>query len=130
MMKKGLTTYGYYATLPYTQYRMNDMDTKTRVKLEAKATVFKALAHSTRLLIVNELEKNERCVSDLTELIGSDQSTVSRHLSVLKNAGIIQDDKRGSLVYYRLCLPCILQVMQCIESSLNTSAEERIALTK
>lgn len=106
------------------------MDTKIRVKLEAKAKLFKALAHPTRLFIVNELGENERCVSDLTELIGSDQSTVSRHLSVLKNAGIIQDDKRGSLVYYRLCLPCILQVMQCIESSLNTSAEERIALTK
>ena len=53
-------------------------------------------------MIVDELaEHGERCVCDLTELVGSDMSTVSRHLSQLKNAGIVDDEKRGTMVFYR-----------------------------
>ncbi len=79
--------------------------------LDARAKVLKALAHPTRLFIVEELEKEERCVCDLTEMIGADVSTVSKHLSVLKQAGIVADDKRGNLVFYRLRVPCILNFL-------------------
>ena len=55
------------------------------------------MAHPTRLFIVDELARSgERCVCELTEMVGVDMSTVSRHLAMLKNAGIIEDEKRGS----------------------------------
>ena len=76
---------------------------ESRKKLyEARARVIKAMAHPTRLFIVEELSRGERCVCDLTEMVGADISTVSKHLSLLKNARIVADDKRGTQVFYSL----------------------------
>ena len=79
------------------------MNGRQIAKYEARAKVIKALAHPARLIIVDELaEHGERCVCELTELVGTDMSTVSRHLAQLKQAGILEDEKRGQMVYYRL----------------------------
>jgi len=106
------------------------LDIKTQARLEARAEIIKAMAHPTRLFIIEELTRNERCVNELTEKIGADVSTVSKHLSVLKTAGIVRDEKRGAQVYYSLKVPCILNFFGCVESVLKTSAEERSALVK
>ena len=92
--------------------------------MEARAKVMKALAHPTRLFIVDELSRGERCVCDLTEKIGADVSTVSKHLSVLKGAGIVRDDKRGVQVFYRLRVPCILNFFGCVEAVLEEVGRE------
>jgi DNA-binding transcriptional ArsR family regulator len=92
------------------------MKEETRSRYQLRAAVFKALAHPSRLLMVDELSRGERCVCELTELVGSDISTVSKHLSVLKRAGIVQDDRRGLQVFYRLRCPCILRFLDCIEA--------------
>ncbi len=92
-------------------------------QLEARAKVLKALAHPTRLFIVEQLEKQEICVCDLTAMIGADISTVSKHLSVLKQAGILSDDKRGNQIFYRLKVPCILNFFGCVEAVLNPEQE-------
>ncbi len=92
------------------------MKTASRGIYDIRAGVVKALAHPSRLLIVDELAKGERCVCELTELVGADISTVSKHLSVLKRAGILLDDKRGLQVFYRLRCPCILRFFDCIEA--------------
>jgi len=60
------------------------MDSQTKALFEARAQVIKALGHPTRLFVVNELSKSERCVCELQQMIGSDMSTISKHLSVLK----------------------------------------------
>ena len=86
-----------------------------RAGYKVHAAIVKALAHPTRLFIVDELSRGERPVGDLTELIGVEMATVSRHLSVLKNAGILADEKRGSLVFYRIRLPCVLNVFHCLK---------------
>ena len=65
------------------------MDHIRRNRLKARARLFKAVAHQTRLFIIEELEKEERCVCDLTNMIEADISTVSRHLSIFKHAGIL-----------------------------------------
>lgn len=83
--------------------------------LRRQARVFKALGHATRLFMVLELGKGERCVCELQELIGSDMSTVSKHLSVLREAGLVRDERRGSQVFYSLTAPCVLSFMGCIE---------------
>ena len=106
------------------------MDTKTQAKFEARAKIIKAMAHPTRLFIVTELSQHEKCVCELTEMIGADTSTVSKHLAVLKGVGIVQDEKRGSQVYYKLRMPCILDLFRCVESVMKSSVEEQLDLVK
>ncbi len=104
------------------------MDARKQALFEARAGIVKALAHPTRLFIVDELSKGERCVCELREKIGADISTVSKHLSVLKNAGVVEDDKRGLQVFYRLRCPCILNFFSCIENVLQENARRQRAL--
>lgn len=104
------------------------MDQQRKHHLEARARVLKAMAHPTRLFIIEELAKGERCVCDLTAQIGADVSTVSRHLSLLRQAGLVLDDKRGNQVFYRLRVPCILNFFGCVESVLESRAHEHAAL--
>jgi ArsR family transcriptional regulator len=85
--------------------------------LEERAKVFKALAHPTRLFIIEALAGGPRCVCDLTERIGADISTVSKHLSVMKNAGILSDSKSGNMVFYSLKMPCVLSFFRCVDGS-------------
>ena len=101
------------------------MDGKTLARLEARARIIKAMAHPTRLFIIEELSRSERCVCELTAMIGADVSTVSRHLSVLKNAGIVLDERKGSQVFYRLRLDCILKFFSCVEAVLKSRVEEQ-----
>ena len=104
------------------------MDARTQALFEARAVIVKALAHPTRLFIVNELSKGERFVCELREEIGADISTVSKHLSVLKSAGIVEDDKRGLQVFYRLRVPCIMNFFGCVENVLQENARRQRAL--
>lgn len=100
------------------------MDKIQKQRLGIRARIIKSLAHPTRLFIVEELSKQERCVCELTAMIGADISTVSKHLSILKNAGIIQDDKRGAQVFYNLKTPCILNFFHCVESVVQDTQNE------
>ncbi len=92
------------------------MTAAAQAQYRAQAHIIKALAHPTRLFIVDELARGERCVCELTAMIGVEMPTVSRHLSQLKNAGILEDEKRGSQVFYRLRVPCVLNFFKCIKA--------------
>ncbi len=106
------------------------MDTKTKSRYEAKAKIIKAMSHPTRLFIVDKLSRSEQCVCELTEMVGDDMSTVSKHLSVLKNAGIVSDEKRGTQIFYSLRVPCVLKFFSCVESVLKTNAKEQASLVR
>jgi DNA-binding transcriptional ArsR family regulator len=106
------------------------MDDKQRAIFGAQADVLKALAHPTRLFIVDQLSRGEKNVGDLTGMIRSDVSTVSKHLSVLKNAGIIKDNKRGTQVFYTLGMPCVLNFFSCVESVIKSKADDQMKLLK
>lgn len=82
--------------------------------IEAKANIFKALGHPSRLAMVEKLAEGECCVCMLVELVGADFSTVSKHLAVLKDAGVVADEKRGQNVFYRLKVPCLIRFMDCV----------------
>ncbi|MCI0533633.1 MAG: metalloregulator ArsR/SmtB family transcription factor [Verrucomicrobiales bacterium] len=84
---------------------------------KAQARILKALAHPTRLFIVDELSRRERSVGELTEMVGVEMATVSRHLSLLKHAGILADEKRGVQVFYRLRVPCVRDFFKCVEAA-------------
>lgn len=87
------------------------------------ADVFKGLGHPSRLLIVDVLAAGEHCVADLTELVGSDASTVSNHLSVLRHVGLVIDERRGQQVFYRLAAPCVTKVFVCLEEMMKARAK-------
>ena len=106
------------------------MDNQIQARLEARAAVMKAMAHPTRLFIIDELSRQERCVCELTKMIGSDMSTVSRHLALLRGAGIIDDEKRGAQVFYKLQMPCILNFFDCVETVIRSRAEAQLALSR
>jgi DNA-binding transcriptional ArsR family regulator len=104
------------------------MDARTKAQFELRAKIVKAMAHPTRLFIVDQLSQQERCVCELVEMIGADTSTVSKHLTILKNAGIVRDDKRGTQVFYQLRCPCILNFFGCIEGVIQQNAQANMDL--
>jgi DNA-binding transcriptional ArsR family regulator len=100
------------------------MDLQLQAKFEARAGIIKAMAHPSRLFMVAELSKGERCVCELAEMLDIDMSTASKHLSLLKAASIVNDDKRGSQVFYQLKMPCVLSFINCVDSVLQAKANE------
>ncbi len=97
------------------------MDRKVWSLYEARASIIKALAHPARLFIVEELHKKERCVCVLTDMLNFDTSTISKHLSILKNAGIVGDRRDGTKSIYYLKVPCILGFFDCIEEVMESN---------
>ena len=66
------------------------------------AEVLKAMADPTRLKILHCLNQGERCVSDILEVVGGSQANVSKHLSVLKRAGLVDSRRDGLNVFYHI----------------------------
>ncbi len=88
---------------------------KSPADFRQSAEVFKALSNANRLLIIDALSTGEHCVADLTELVGLDMSTVSNHLAVLRNVGLVTDDRRGTQVFYSLRDPCVMNMFCCLD---------------
>ena len=97
------------------------MTAVTAKQRKERAAIFKALGHPARLRIVEELLGGERCVCELVDVSAGGWSTVSRHLSVLKAAGVVEDEKRGLQVYYRLALPCVGTFLDCLGNGVATA---------
>jgi len=86
---------------------------------DKRVRVLKAMAHTSRLAMLEALADGEKCVCELQKLVGSDISTVSKHLALMKAAGLVMDRKEGLWVHYRLRVPCVLRFMDCIEAVLE-----------
>lgn len=104
------------------------MNLKIKEQYEERAGIIKAIAHPSRLFIIEELAKNEMCVQDLTNLIGSDISTISKHLTILKNKGIVSNVRKGARIYYKLQTPCILNFIGCIEQVIEANVNKQVEI--
>ena len=91
----------------------------------ARAKILKALANPTRLMMVDELSRGDRCVNDLRPLAKVNQSAISRHLAQLKNAGIVVERRAGTRVIHHLECPCILQALECTVGVLHKDAARK-----
>lgn len=80
-----------------------------------RVAVIKALAHPSRMLIAETLMSGERCVCDLQSLVGADMSTVSKHLTLMREAGVLTCEKRGLNIYYRLACSCLGSFLRCLD---------------
>jgi DNA-binding transcriptional ArsR family regulator len=82
-------------------------------RYKQQARLMKALANETRLKIIDRLNEGECNVGELVALLGCDQSTVSKHLAILRGVGVVDDDRRGNEVFYRLLTPCVINFFSC-----------------
>lgn len=101
---------------------MNESDYE---KYAARAEIAKALAHPSRLMIVDLLQHQELNVTQLTEAVGADQSTVSKHLSILKAAGLLSARKEGPVQWYRVTCGCLDGFFSCLENILRCDVTQR-----
>ncbi|MBI4832730.1 MAG: helix-turn-helix transcriptional regulator [Candidatus Lindowbacteria bacterium] len=93
---------------------------------EMRANILKAMAHPSRLMMIDAMNKGgELCVCDLVDLVGSDQSTVSKHLGLLKQAGLVDDRKEGQKSFYRLTRPCVMNFFECVERVMQENLKEQ-----
>ena len=100
-----------------------------RSKNQVKADIIKTLAHPVRLALVEVLGRGEKCVCELVEAVDAERTSVSKHLAILKNTGIISDRRKGVSIFYRLEVPCILRFIDCIDAVVESNvkkAEERM----
>ncbi|OHB59325.1 MAG: hypothetical protein A2167_05875 [Planctomycetes bacterium RBG_13_46_10] len=105
-------------------------DKKKLLLFQKQAEVAKAIAHPLRIAIIDFLKDGEQCVCDIAEQIGSERSNVSRHLSVMVNAGVLIYRKKGLKVIYRLKCVCILDFFSCVTGVLKQQAKENEKLLK
>ncbi len=110
-----------------------EIDMLTRKKLllyQKQAEIIKAIAHPLRIAIIDFLQTGPRCVCDIAEHVHSERSNVSRHLSVMASAGILDSQKDGLKVIYSLKTPCILNFFSCVTKCLQQQAKEQQAMLK
>ena len=92
---------------------------------KARAEILKALAHPTRLLIVEALSRGDYCVNDLRHLAATCLPTLSRHLDGLKRVGIVVERRAGPKVIHHLACPCILKALDCTCEALQSVTKRR-----
>ena len=106
------------------------IDIKKQLLFQKQAEIAKAITHPLRIAIMDFLKDGEQCVCDIAEYVGSERSNVSRHLSVMVNAGVLEHRKEGLRVIYKLKTPCILEFFACMTTCLKQQAKDSEKLFK
>jgi ArsR family transcriptional regulator len=101
------------------------MDEKEEQRLRLKAEVFKAMGHPLRLGVIEFLHQGERCVCEIVEHVGTGMPNVSKHLAILKKAGIVTDRRDGLKMMYRLSMPCSVDFVACVEGVVLGKLDEQ-----
>ena len=92
---------------------------------EIRARIIKAMGHPVRLMIIDMLKTGEHSFSDLFDLFKLDKSTVSKHLLVMKESGIISSRKAGTDMIYRLDVPCITDFFSCVTAVIESNVKKQ-----
>ena len=103
---------------------------RQKLLFEKQAEIAKAIAHPLRIAIINFLKDGEQCVCDIAEHIGAERSNVSRHLSVMVNAGLLEYRKEGLKVIYKLKCMCIVDFFSCVSDVLKQQVRDNEKLFK
>jgi DNA-binding transcriptional ArsR family regulator len=103
---------------------------KNQMIFEKQAEIVKALAHPIRIAILDFLKDRTGCVCDIAKHVRSERSNVSRHLSVMTSAGILDNYKEGLKVIYKLKRPCILDFFSCIRRCIMEQVRDDQKLLK
>ena len=96
---------------------------------EIRSRIIKAMSHPVRLMIIEVLKESKLSFSKINEMFESDKSTVSKHLLVLKESGIVSSKKSGSDMIYKLEVPCITDFFGCVTAVIeNTVKRQQVCL--
>jgi DNA-binding transcriptional ArsR family regulator len=107
------------------------MVTQEKQKLyEKQAEVVKGFAHALRIAILDFVKDGEKCVCDIAEQVGAEQSNVSRHLALMVSSGVLVSRKQGLKVLYRVKTPCVLEFLGCVNRCLVEQAQEHEHILK
>ena len=104
---------------------MNDDE---KLRCEMRAHMFKALAHPMRIYFLEKLKEQSWCVCDLAAEAGIPKSAASKHLTQLKEAGLVDDEKTGTQVRYTLTAPCVLEMAACAEGTVFQNRRKRLGV--
>ena len=104
------------------------MDTDSIQRYELRAHMFKALAHPLRLQMLDKLQEKPWCVCELAEELQINKSMASKYLSQLKEAGLVDDEKRGTTVEYHLTAPCVLEIAACAEGAVLMNRRRKLQM--
>ena len=98
---------------------------------EIRARIIKAMAHPVRLMMIDYLKSEDCSFSELFDLFKLDKSTISKHLLVLKEAGIVTSRKSGSDMIYKLEVPCVTDFFSCVTAVIDSNVKkQQICLCK
>jgi DNA-binding transcriptional ArsR family regulator len=92
---------------------------------DKQAAVAKAMAHPVRIAVLENLKQGEQCVCDIAEAVGTERSNLSKHLSVMVNAGVLTSRKEGLKVFYRVKTPCVMKFLDCLKDCLKEQMAEQ-----
>ncbi|ARN57084.1 ArsR/SmtB family transcription factor [Sedimentisphaera salicampi] len=104
------------------------MKTETMQLYELKAEIIQAAAHPLRLAVIDFLAGGEQCVCDIASHLGAKRSNVSRHLSMMVRAGVLESRKDGLKMMYSLKTPCIVNFLDCVEQALRERIQSQSSL--
>lgn len=101
------------------------MERDELTRLQIKSEVFKALGHPIRLGVIELLQPGEKCVCEIVDHLGTGMSNISKHLAILKKAGIVADRREGLKIMYRLTMSCALDFSHCVEGVVIRRLEDQ-----
>ena len=101
-----------------------------KLVFEKQSEIAKALGHPLRVAVLEFLRTDEKCVCDIAKFVGSEQSNVSKHLSLMTNAGILESRKEGLKVFYKIKTPCVLEFLDCMKKCIKSGIEAESKLLK
>lgn len=93
---------------------------------EIRSRIIKAMSHPVRLMAIDVLKDGERSFSSLNDMFDLDKSTVSKHLLVLKEAGILSSRKVGADMIYRLEVPCVTDFFGCVTAVIENNVKRQL----
>ena len=92
---------------------------------EIRAKIIKAMAHPVRLMVIEFLKNREHSFSEIFDLFQLDKSTVSKHLLVLKEAGVVSSRKEGADMFYKLDVPCVIDFFSCVTAVIESNVKKQ-----
>ena len=105
-------------------------DKNKQLLFEIQAEIAKAIAHPLRIAIIDFLKEGEQCVCDIAEYVGAERSNISRHLSIMVKAGVLEYRKEGLKVIYKLKCVCILDFFSCVIKVIKQQAKDNEKLLR
>ncbi|MDD3846246.1 MAG: metalloregulator ArsR/SmtB family transcription factor [Syntrophorhabdaceae bacterium] len=103
----------------------------TMEEAQIRSNIIKAMGHPVRLMMIECLKEGTQSFSELFDLFSLDKSTVSKHLLVLKEAGIVTSQKVGTDMIYKLEVPCVTDFFGCVTAVIeNNVRRQQVCLCK